>query len=171
MQPTEHPNSPASSVLRIAWRITVLYLQKSLRLYVGPAQWKGFPDSIVFAAISMALAILLYTVQLLRSGHPLSVYWVNLLIAFGAGAIILMVRHDMPFNSAGIGVMLVGLLLSMALEGLQSSMAGHPQRWGAMPAVLHWIDDAWQTWMLVTILRLSVAKLIEVERPKRDTAE
>jgi hypothetical protein len=124
MQQTELPNRPVATLLLSAWRITALYFQQSWRLYVGPAQWKGFPDSMAFVIISMALTIPLNAVQLLLSGHPLSVYWVNLLIAVGAGTIILMVRHDMPFNSAGFGVVLVGLLLSIVLESLQSSLAG-----------------------------------------------
>ena len=169
MQPTERPSPSAAAALRSAGLFTALYLQQSLRLYVRPAQWKGFPDSIVFVAICTALAIPLYALQLLLSGYPLSVYWVNLVIVAGVGAIILMVRHDMPFNAAGVGVMLVGLLLSIALEGLQFFMGGHSRRWGATPHALRWLDMVWQTWMMVTVLRLCVAKVIEVERPKRDT--
>jgi hypothetical protein len=107
MQQTELPNTPAASLLWSAWRITALYFQQSWRLYVGPAQWKGFPDSMAFVIISMALTIPLNAVQLLLSGHPLSVDWVNLVFTVGACAIILMIRHDMPFYSAGFGVMLV----------------------------------------------------------------
>ena len=169
MQPTELANTSVASVLRSAWRVAALYLQQSLRLYVGPAQWKRFPDSIVFTALSVALTILSYTGQLLLNGYPLSVYWVNILILAGAGAIMLIVKHDTPFACAIFGVLLVAVLLSIALEGLQISMAGHPQRWGPTPGVLHWIDEVWQTWMMVTILRLCVAKLRDVERPKRDT--
>jgi hypothetical protein len=54
------------------------------------------------------------------------------------------------------------------LEGLQFSMASHPQRWGVTPAVLHWLDESWQAWMLMTVARLCVAKVIEVESPKRE---
>lgn len=169
MQPTELANTSVASVLRSAWRVAALYLQQSLRLYVGPAQWKRFPDSIVFTALSVALTILSYTGQLLLNGYPLSVYWVNILILAGAGAIMLIVKHDTPFANAFFGVLLVSVLLSIALEGLQISMAGHPQQWGQAPGALHWIDEVWQTWMMVTILRLCVAKLRDVERPKRDT--
>lgn len=168
MQSTERPDASAAMRIRCAWRLTALYLQQSLRLYVGPAQWKRFPDSIAFITISTALNVLLYAIQLTLSGHPLSVSWVNLLFPAGMGTIVIMVRHDLPFASAGFGIMLAGLLPSIALEGLRSTMAGHAQPWGAMPDLLNWLDEAWQTWMLVTGLRLCVAKVIDVERPKRD---
>jgi len=169
MQPTEPPAPPIASLLRSAWRITALYLQKSLRLYAGPAQWKGFPDSMLFAVIACVLTILLYAVQLPLSGEPLSVYWINLVIVAGAGAMPLWIRHDMPFVAASFGVMLVGLLPSLVLNGLQTLLTVQPHQWGAIRDVLRWLDTAWQTWMAVTGLRLSVAKVIEVERPRRDT--
>ena len=126
MQPTELANTSVASVLRSAWRVAALYLQQSFRLYVGPAQWKRFPDSIVFTALSVALTILSYTGQLLLNGYPLSVYWVNILILAGAGAIMLIVKHDTPFANAFFGVLLVSVLLQLVLSTLARRRAPDP---------------------------------------------
>lgn len=142
------------------WRFAGMYLAASWRLYIGPAAWGRFPKSVAFSSLAAVVAVALYALDGVVSGLDRQTLLLNAGGLAALGVLATWVRGDMRWNAAIYGVMTLGLLVAIPLDGLSRLLQSNPL-WGNIPSVMGWLSSAWSAWFLVTAFRLAVAKVLE----------
>ena len=127
-------------------------------LYTGPVSaWRRFPKGKAFSFLMLLCAVGLFVVDALASGLP---FITGLVSLAACGLIMLIVPGDPRWGSAFFAVVALGMLALIPVDTL-TRLLGSSAVWHTWPKVTSAVSTLMSLWMLVTILRLSIAKITQ----------